>query len=67
MLLVSGKEAWKQILNFQIHKITDKNATICRIEEPFTKDVEEVLISDVYNENEVNNEEGESDTEVNTF
>ena len=33
------------------------------IKEPFPKDIEEILISDKYNENEVNYEEDESDHE----
>ena len=34
----------------------DQNATIWWIKEPFPKDKEEILISDKYNENEVNDE-----------
>ena len=63
MLLVSGKEALKQMLNFQVHQITDESVNICWIEEPFPKDIEEILIS----ENEVNDEEGKSDNEGDTF
>ena len=63
ILLVSGKEALKQMLNFQVHQITDESVNICWIEEPFPKDIEEILIS----ENEVNDEEGKSDNEGDTF
>ena len=62
MLLVSGKEGWKQILNSQVYQIMDENAIISWIEEPFPKDREEILISDEYKENEVNTGEGEGDT-----
>ena len=31
------------------------------------KDIEEILISDRYNENKTNEEEGESDSEIDTF
>ena len=37
------------------------------IKELFQKDVEEILIRDKYNENEVNEEEGKSDSEGDTF
>ena len=68
MLHVPGKETWKQILNFQsIDHGWDQNANICWIQEPFPKDVKEILISDEYNENEINDEEGESDNEGDTF
>ena len=58
-----GKEALKQMLNFQVHQITDESVNICWIEEPFPKDIEEILIS----ENEVNDEEGKSDNKGDTF
>ena len=35
--------------------------------EPFPKDIEEILISDKYNENEFNDEEGDSENVGNTF
>ena len=35
--------------------------------EPFPKDIEEILISDKYNENECNDEEGDSENVGNTF
>ena len=37
------------------------------IKELFQKDIEEILIRDKYNENEVNKEEGKSDSEGDTF
>ena len=37
------------------------------IKELFQKDIEEILIRDKYNENEVNEEEGKSDSEGDTF
>ena len=37
------------------------------IKELFQKDLEEILIRDKYNENEVNEEEGKSDSEGDTF
>ena len=37
------------------------------IKELFQKDIEEILTRDKYNENEVNEEEGKSDSEGDTF
>ena len=37
------------------------------IKELFQKDIEEILIRDKYNENEVNEAEGKSDSEGDTF
>ena len=37
------------------------------IKELFQKDIEEILIRDKYNENEVNEEEGKSDSDGDTF
>ena len=37
------------------------------IKELFQKDIEQILIRDKYNENEVNEEEGKSDSEGDTF
>ena len=45
----------------------DQNANIWWIKEPFPKDIEEILISNKYNENEVNYEEDESDNKGDTF
>ena len=45
----------------------DQNANIWWIKEPFPKDIEEILISNKYNENEVNCEEDESDNKGDTF
>ena len=62
---------WKRSLgeNFELPSISDhgwdEDANICRTEEPFPKDIEEILISDEYNGNEVNDEEG--DNEGDTF
>ena len=45
----------------------DQNANIWWIKEPFPKDIEEILISDKYNGNTVNNDEDESDNKGDTF
>ena len=39
MLLVSGKRAWKQILNFQVRQITDrpKMQTCAGLKNPFER------------------------------
>ena len=39
MLFVSGKEAWKQILNFQVYQITDgtKTKTYAGLKNPFQR------------------------------
>ena len=54
--------------SFELPSITDhvwdKNAKRCWIKEPFPKDIEEILISDKYNENEVNDD---SENEGSTF
>lgn len=58
---------WKRCLelNFELPSIEDyrwnQNANIYCIEEPFTKYIKEISISNKYNENEVNEEQGESD------
>ena len=44
----------------------DQKANIW-IKEFFPKDIEEMLISDKYNENEVNDEEDKNDSEGDTF
>ena len=44
----------------------DQRANIW-IKEFFPKDIEEMLISDTYNENEVNDEEDKNDSGGNTF
>ena len=52
-------------VNFELPSIAghgwDQNVNICWIKELFPKDIEQILISDEYNENEANDEEGESD------
>ena len=57
--------------NFELPGIADhwwhQNANICWIEELFPKDVEEIFINDEYSENEVNDEEGGSGSEGDTF
>ena len=64
---------WKRCLeaSFEIPSIADhgwnQNANIWWIKEAFPKDIEEILISVKYNENEVNDEEDESDSEGDTF
>ena len=45
----------------------DQNANIWWIKEPFPKDIEKILITNKYNENEVNYEEDESDNKGDTF
>ena len=39
ILFVSGKKAWKQILNFQLYQITDgmKTQTYARLKNPFQR------------------------------
>ena len=63
---------WKRCLeaSFELSSIADhgcdQNANIW-IKELFPEDIEEILISDKYNENEVNDEEDKSDSEDGTF
>ena len=66
VLLVHSERAnyagcvWKRSLeaNFELTSISDHgwdiNANFCWIEEPFPKEIDEILISDEYNENEGN-------------
>ena len=47
--------------------VWNKNANISWVKETFPKDIEEILISVKYNENEVNDEKDESDNGGDTF
>ena len=79
MLLLDNKRAndvtctWKVCseTNFELPSIADhrwdQNTHICWIKEPFPKGIEKILISYESKENEVNNGEGESDNEGDTF
>ena len=68
MLHVSRKDAWEQILKLHVQQITEGTKTnISSIKETFPKIMEEILISDKYNENEDNDEEDLSDNEGDTF
>ena len=67
MLHVSGKDAQKQIYPSIASHGWDQNENIFSIEEPFPKDIEEILISEEYNANEVDDEEGEINNETDTF
>ena len=68
MLHVSRKDAWEQILKLHVQQITEGTKTnISSIKETFPKIMEEILISDKYNENEDNDEVDLSDNEGDTF
>ena len=57
--------------SFKLPSIIDlgwnQNANIWWIKEPFPKDIEEILISIKYNENDVNDEEDKTENEGDTF